>query len=72
MVPDTHHTGPVTIGVLERARASFAQRSWCDAYKQFATADAETPLDLDGLERLALTTKPSGATIRSPPPGTLF
>jgi DNA-binding CsgD family transcriptional regulator len=43
-----------TIGVLERARASFAQRSWSDAYKQFAMADAATPLDLDDLERLAL------------------
>lgn len=60
MVPDTHHTGPVTIGVLERARASFAQRSWCDAYKQFATADAPTPLDLDDLERLALAAYLSG------------
>jgi DNA-binding CsgD family transcriptional regulator len=42
------------IGVLERARASFAQRSWGDAYAQFATADATTPLDLDDLEKLAL------------------
>ena len=43
-----------TIGVLEQARASFAQRSWGDAYAQFATADAATPLDLDDLEKLAL------------------
>ena len=51
----TQHTGPVTtIGALERARALFAQRSWGEAYKQFATADAGTPLDLDDLERLAL------------------
>jgi hypothetical protein len=44
----------VRIGLLEHARASFAQRSWGDAYAQFATADAATPLDLDDLEKLAL------------------
>lgn len=43
-----------TIGVLERARASFAQRSWGEAYARFATADAAAPLDLDDLEKLAL------------------
>jgi DNA-binding CsgD family transcriptional regulator/tetratricopeptide (TPR) repeat protein len=42
------------IGVLEQARASFAQRSWGDAYAQFATADAATPLGLDDLEKLGL------------------
>ena len=42
------------IGVLERARASFAQRSWGNAYAQFVTADAATPLGLDDLEKLAL------------------
>jgi DNA-binding CsgD family transcriptional regulator len=42
------------IGVLEHARASFVQRSWGNAYAQFATADATTPLELDDLERLAL------------------
>jgi DNA-binding CsgD family transcriptional regulator len=42
------------VGVLEHARASFAQRSWGDAYAQFATADATTPLDLDDLEKLGL------------------
>jgi DNA-binding CsgD family transcriptional regulator len=42
------------IGVLEHARASFAQRSWGDAYAQFATADAATPLGLDDLEKLGL------------------
>jgi tetratricopeptide (TPR) repeat protein len=44
----------MTIGVLEHARASLAQRSWGDAYAQFATADAAAPLDLDDLEKLAL------------------
>jgi DNA-binding CsgD family transcriptional regulator/tetratricopeptide (TPR) repeat protein len=42
------------IGGLEFARTSFAQRSWGDAYAQFATADAATPLGLDDLEKLAL------------------
>ena len=55
MVTGTHHTGPVMrIGVLEQARASFAQRSWGDAYAQFATADTATPLGLDDLEKLEL------------------
>jgi DNA-binding NarL/FixJ family response regulator len=49
-----------TIGVLERARGSFAQRAWRDAYKHFAAADAATPLDLDDLERLALAAYLSG------------
>ena len=40
--------------MLEQARASFAQRSWGDAYAQFATADAATPLGLDDLEKLGL------------------
>ncbi|MBA2767608.1 MAG: DNA-binding response regulator [Sporichthyaceae bacterium] len=48
------------IDVLERARASFVQRSWGDAYKQFATADAGTPLDLADLERLGLAAYLSG------------
>jgi hypothetical protein len=38
------------IAVLELARGSFAERSWGDAYAQFATADAATPLGLDDLE----------------------
>jgi DNA-binding CsgD family transcriptional regulator/tetratricopeptide (TPR) repeat protein len=42
------------VGVLTQARASFARRSWGDAYAQFATADAATPLGLDDLEKLAL------------------
>jgi DNA-binding CsgD family transcriptional regulator/tetratricopeptide (TPR) repeat protein len=37
-----------------RARACFDQRSWGEAYRQFAAADAATPLDLDDLEKLAL------------------
>jgi len=37
-----------------QASASFARRSWGDAYAQFATADTATPLDLDDLEKLAL------------------
>lgn len=41
------------MGVLTQARASFARRSWGEAYAQFAAADAATPLDLDDLEKLA-------------------
>jgi len=43
------------IGVLTQARVSFDQRSWGEAYGHFAMADAATPLDLDDLEKLALT-----------------
>lgn len=44
-----------TIDVLAQARASFARRSWGDAFQQFAKVDAATPpLDLNDLERLAL------------------
>jgi DNA-binding CsgD family transcriptional regulator/tetratricopeptide (TPR) repeat protein len=42
------------IGVLVQARASFARRSWGEAYAQFAAAGAAAPLDLDDLEKLAL------------------
>jgi DNA-binding CsgD family transcriptional regulator len=42
------------VGVLAQARASFAHRTWGDAYAQFATADAATPLSLDDLEKLGL------------------
>ncbi|MFG1813689.1 LuxR C-terminal-related transcriptional regulator [Kribbella sp. NPDC049174] len=52
--------GSTTYGVLEQARASFAERSWQDAYRQFATADTATPLELDDLESLALAAYLSG------------
>jgi DNA-binding NarL/FixJ family response regulator len=42
------------IGVLEQARASFAERLWGDARAKFETADATKSLDLDDLENLAL------------------
>ena len=41
--------------LLAQASALFAERSWGDAYARFATADAATSLDLDDLEKLALT-----------------
>ena len=41
--------------LLAQASASFAEHSWGDAYARFATADAATSLDLDDLEKLALT-----------------
>jgi DNA-binding CsgD family transcriptional regulator/tetratricopeptide (TPR) repeat protein len=40
--------------VLALARASFDQRSWGEAYQQFAAAGTATQLDLDDLEKLAL------------------
>ena len=53
-MPETANMGRTTYGVLEQARASFAERSWQDAYRQFVTADVATPLELDDLESLAL------------------
>src|SRR5688500_13861215 len=66
MVLDRDDTGAVTrLGVLAQARASFGQRSWGDAYRQFATADAATALDLEDLERLALAAYLSGRDEKS-------
>jgi hypothetical protein len=50
----------MTIGALERARASFALRSWEDAYCRLASADSGSPLDLDGLDKLGLAAYLSG------------
>lgn len=50
----------MTSDELERARASFAKRSWGDALKEFAAADASSPLDLEDLERLAVAAYLSG------------
>ncbi|ONI92296.1 hypothetical protein ALI22I_05005 [Saccharothrix sp. ALI-22-I] len=44
----------MTADGLEQGRTSFAQRSWGVAYTQLAAADADTPLDLDDLERFGL------------------
>ena len=41
------------IHLLARARQSFEQRAWADAYRLFAAADREAPLDPEDLERLA-------------------
>jgi len=38
---------------LARARKSFKQRAWADAYRLFEAADRETPLEPEDLERLA-------------------
>src|SRR5262245_48046400 len=43
-----------TGGTLEKGRMAFAQRSWGDAYSWLAAAAADTALELDDLERLAL------------------
>ena len=47
-----------TIDVVAQARASFAQRSWGDAYEQFTEADALTTLGLDDLEKPARPSSP--------------
>jgi len=39
---------------LERARGSFARRSWADAHAAFVLADAVEPLEAADLERLAM------------------
>ena len=43
-----------TGGTLEQGRTAFAQRSWGDAYARLAAAAADTALELDDIERLAL------------------
>ncbi len=40
--------------VLERGRASYANRAWLDAYDSLALADEAEPLDADDLELLAM------------------
>ena len=41
---------------LEEGRRSYAEHRWRDAYSTLSSADAEAPLDLDDLERLAIST----------------
>jgi DNA-binding CsgD family transcriptional regulator len=41
-------------GALDRGRESFAAQAWADAYAQLATADHESPLGPEDLERLAV------------------
>ncbi|HEX9712203.1 MAG TPA: response regulator transcription factor [Actinomycetota bacterium] len=40
---------------LERARQAVERRGWADAYELFVAADAQTSLEPDDLERLAIT-----------------
>jgi DNA-binding CsgD family transcriptional regulator len=40
--------------MLESGRAAFAKEAWSDAYTHLTNADAQTPLDPDDLERLAI------------------
>jgi hypothetical protein len=42
-----------TAEMLPRGRESFAKRAWADAYTQLSSANHETPLDVEDLERLA-------------------
>ena len=41
------------IETLARARKSFEQRAWADAYRRFEAADREAPLEPEDLEQLA-------------------
>lgn len=43
-----------TADALERGRESFRRQAWGDAYAQLSAADAEAPLGLEDLERLAV------------------
>ena len=42
------------VGKLDRARRSYGQRAWADAYQAFLLADQETPLEAEDLELLAM------------------
>lgn len=40
-------------GLLERGRTCFARNEWDDAFRALSLADAETPLEVEDLDRLA-------------------
>jgi ATP/maltotriose-dependent transcriptional regulator MalT len=40
-------------GALEQGRASYARRAWSDAFAQLSSADRESPLEAEDLERVA-------------------
>ncbi len=42
------------VGMLDRARRSYGQRAWADAYQAFGFADQETPLEAEDLDLLAM------------------
>jgi tetratricopeptide (TPR) repeat protein len=44
-----------TVGALERGRDAHRRRAWGEAYARLSTADRETPLEPEDLERLAVT-----------------
>ena len=41
-------------GNLDRARRSYSERAWADAFQAFSHADQESPLGAEDLEQLAL------------------
>src|SRR4051812_48222269 len=41
-------------GNLDRARRSYSERAWADAFQAFSHADQESPLEAEDLEQLAL------------------
>ena len=42
------------MGNLDRARRSYGERAWADAFQAFSAADQESPLEVKDLEQLAL------------------
>jgi DNA-binding CsgD family transcriptional regulator/tetratricopeptide (TPR) repeat protein len=42
------------VGMLDRARRSYGQRAWADAFQAFLFADQETPLEAEDLDLLAM------------------
>lgn len=48
------------VDALGRGRDAFARRAWLDAYTALSTADHQTPLPADDLERLAVTARMLG------------
>ncbi len=49
-------------GSLESGREAVARQAWGDAYRDLSAADAAEPLDIDDLERLALSAHMVGRT----------
>ncbi len=54
-----------TADILDRGRESFRRQEWEDAYAQLSAADHEELLDLEDLERLAVTAYMIGRDVDS-------
>ena len=55
ITPTNPALDPSAPGALERGRNAYRRRAWRDAYAGLSTADRETPLEPEDLERLAVT-----------------